>query len=421
MKPKLNSEQSAAVEAIAEFLKGSAPMFVLSGSAGTGKTFCMQHLLERVRGKFAFTAPTNKATRVLADTMKGHKNPPLCRTIYSLLGLRLAANGEVKELTEPDEYVDLSDFAAVVVDEASMVNTKLFAFIQRAADSGTQFIFLGDPAQLPPVGEVASPIWTLPDAACAKLETVMRHDNQILTFVTKIRDDMAQPFRRLRLTSDNDGEQGVWAHSQQRFMATLRDRAGTDAFLKPGKAKAIAWRNVAVAELNTLIRKEIFGEAASAHWLVGDRCVLTAPASDLEGKPLASTDEEGTVESLSVGAHSVHGEFDVWRVSLLTDGNQRINLEFLHESDERAWQRRVAEMAAEARASPRLWKDYWTFVESFHQAKHAYALTAHRSQGSTYDEAFVWVSDILRNSDRLEAFKCLYVAASRPRRALHLA
>jgi len=56
----------------------------------------------------------------------------------------------------------------------------------------------------------------------------------------------------------------------------------------------------------------------------------------------------------------------------------------------------------------------------FHPVKYAYALTAHRSQGSTYENVWVDTSDILYNRERREAFQCLYTACSRPTKRLNL-
>ena len=92
----LNAEQSAALEAIENWLSGSSSFFVLSGGAGTGKTFCIRELVNRVKGRFIFTAPTNKATRALRESVTSKEYHPETRTIYSLLGLRLEPNGEVK-------------------------------------------------------------------------------------------------------------------------------------------------------------------------------------------------------------------------------------------------------------------------------------------------------------------------------------
>jgi len=156
----LTLEQGTALEAITDFLRDpEKQFFLLGGYAGTGKTYCIQHLVGLVRGRLIFTAPTNKATKVLRDTLTTDQYKPETRTIYSLLGLRLEANGEVKELTVPEDPLDLTQYRAVIVDEASMINANLMRFIRQTADTqNVKFIFMGDPAQLPPVGEARSPV-----------------------------------------------------------------------------------------------------------------------------------------------------------------------------------------------------------------------------------------------------------------------
>ena len=183
----LNQEQSSALAAITDWLKSnSSRFFVLQGGAGCGKTYLVRELVNSTRGRFVYTAPTNKATKVLRKSVTTKDYTPECRTIYSLLGLRLEASGEIKELREPEDPIDLSKYTAVVVDEGSMVNASLMKFIEMTAELyAVKFLFLGDPAQLPPVKELRSPIWAIPDFA--ELQTVMRHDNQILTLATKIR------------------------------------------------------------------------------------------------------------------------------------------------------------------------------------------------------------------------------------------
>ena len=185
---ELNLEQGTAIEKIESFLRDpSQQFFLLAGSAGTGKTHCMKALVERIRGKLVFTAPTNKATKVLREALTTDSYKPDCRTIYSLLALRLEANGEIKELTVPEDPVDLMSYRAIIVDEASMINQALFRFIKQVAnEQNLKFIFLGDFCQLPSVKESRSEVWNNANAV-AELSRVMRHDNAILRLATHLR------------------------------------------------------------------------------------------------------------------------------------------------------------------------------------------------------------------------------------------
>lgn len=420
---KLNEEQAEAVGKMLEFLKTPGEYFyLLEGYAGTGKTFSIQELIKLSKGRMIFTAPTNKATRVLRDTLTTKDYKPECRTIYSLLGLRLEPNGEVKELTVPEDPVDLAQYRAVVVDEGSMVNQVLMHHIKKAVkEQKIKFIFMGDPAQLPPVKEKGSPIWTLRDGLASKLERVMRHDNQILTLATALRKVVDHPAPRITLESSNDTNGGVWRCSGEEFDRRLMEAASLGRFSRPGEAKAIAWRNVIVDTMNKRIRHRIFDSAAATTpWLVSDRVILTEPAKDLDDNIIGSTDDEGTITRVQEDWHPVWGEFKIWVLNVTTDDNRPITLRVLHEDHRSAFIRKSEGLAAMARADRKRWHLFWEFKESFHSVRHAYAITAHRSQGSTYEAAFVSWRDILLNQNKQEAFRCLYVACTRPKKELYL-
>lgn len=415
-----NLQQGTAIEKMEDFLRDpAARFFLLSGYAGTGKTYCIQHLIPRVRGRMVFTAPTNKATKVIRDTLASQEYKPECRTIYSLLGLRLEANGEIKELAVPEDPLDLSEYKAIVVDEASMINQTLFKFIELTAkQQGIKFIFMGDPAQLPPVKELRSPIWTAADTV-AELTKVMRFDNQILKLATALRQIVDHPAPKINLTADNDGTEGVWRVSEGEFEQRLLDAAEQGRFSKPNCAKAIAWRNVTVDQLNARIRSRIF-DNPSQPWLPSDRIIITEPAKDLNDEVVATTDDEATVTRVEETWHPTYGEFKVWRISATTDDNRPIVLYALHESFTAQHARKVEELAAAARLDRKRWGLFWDFKDAFHKVRHGYAITAHRAQGSTYDTAFVDWRDILLNRNRGEAFRCLYVACTRAKYRLIL-
>lgn len=418
-KPPLNFEQQAALNDMMAFLaEPSERFYVLSGSAGTGKTFCIRELVNRIKGRLVFTATTNKATKELRRSVTTKEYKPECRTIFSLLGLRLEASGEVKELSAPEDPIDLSAYVAVIVDEASMVNENLRGFIKQAAvDHGVKFIFMGDAAQLPPVGELRSPIWKIERGA--RLLKVERHDNQILTLATRIRDLVDHPAPSIKLASDNDGEQGVWVESRATFEAMIRREAEIGGFSKPNCSKAIAWRNVTVDGLNKLVRNVIFDKPTEM-WLPSDRVIFTSPAKDLDDETIATTDDEGTVDRVGEEYHPIHGDIKIFRITLTLDDGPTVVARVLHPDSQLRFAARCEELAAEARGNSRKWRLFWDYKDSFHQLRHAYALTAHRAQGSTYDTAFVDYRDVLINRNRQEAFRCLYVAATRPKRALVL-
>lgn len=424
----LTTDQRNALEAIESWLKHDEPpsFFVLSGFAGTGKTYLLQLLQARHKGRVVFCAPTNKATRVLKEVLKKPDFNPICRTIYSLLGLRLEANGEVKELAVPEEPLDLTEYYYIVVDEASMVSKVLFEHIQDAArGQNLRFLFLGDKAQLPPVGEAESIVWKEAQAKKADLREIVRYGGPILELVTKIRIAGEQPVPTLILPRPTNQPnltldwEGVERLTNTYFTHSLQHYAKQGVFSKPNAAKAIAWTNARTTVLNRVIREAIFDNVSSP-WVETDRVVFTAPAKDADSEPAASTDDEGTIMSVRETYHPLYSEFKIYSLSIVLDTGLPVTAYVRHESSDAAFVRKSAELADEARSMPKRWKAFWEFKDAFHSVRHAYALTAHRSQGSTFVHAFVDTFDILKNQNRHESFQCLYVACSRAKTRLTL-
>jgi exodeoxyribonuclease-5 len=188
--PSLTVDQRAAEGAFAAWLE--APVdgtpFVLSGFAGTGKTFLSARLLERVeRSGLCWTvvAPTHKAVGVLRHQLElaGLQPTWYPSTIHRLLRLKLRREREIERCEETEQTAaSLEHLGLVLVDEASMVDGTLLEIALRCAHPfGTRLVFVGDPAQLPPVGEAHSPVFALGRAARAELREVVRHQGPSLS------------------------------------------------------------------------------------------------------------------------------------------------------------------------------------------------------------------------------------------------
>jgi len=415
---RLNDEQQVALSAILDFISDPDQfMFVLSGFAGTGKTFLMQEVVARCRGshaKFAFTAPTNKAAKVLR-AITGHA----C-TIYSLLGLRIEKNGELKKLVGGEPPEDLAELDVIFLDEASMVNAALFKLLQDIVKYyKVKIIFLGDSAQLPPVGETRSPVWNLESKAV--LTRIMRYDNQILKFVTEVREQVESFAPCIRIASDNANGEGVWKLLKTQFKEAIYNEAVKGTFADSGKGKVIAWRNVRVAEYNDLIRRAIFGASAMpGNYLVGDRVIATAPCKRGDDS-LLSTDDEAIVESVVTTTHPFRPEYQAYELKCINELGKTIRLMVIHPLSQEKFDNDCQELAHRAKSNPKMWKAFWELKDIFHEIKYGYAITAHRAQGSTYESVFVDSQDILLNRNRKEAFQCFYVANSRAQKRLLLA
>lgn len=405
---KLNNDQTRLLFELNKFWADPyRQYFVLSGQAGVGKTTCMRFFKDLLKKqnediKICMSSPTNKATAVLAEAVA---DPDLTyKTIYSILGLRMQANGEVKELNDTGED-RISDFDLVIVDEGSMVNTVLIDYIKKkTALADTKIVFIGDREQLPPVGEEVSPIWTM-FRIDYELTEVMRHQNSILDFVQSIRGNKKPVFKSpgsdVKIASEDD------------FVAKIEQMA-RDGHFHSGQAKAIAWRNVTVDFLNKLIRSNNAKTQSDDRFVVGDRLVVKEPIIGEGDRIVAATDEEADVIGVEIVRHMKYPTLKAWKVLMRMDcTGSRVTTYVCHEESEEEFQRMLDEFKEKKR-----WDLFWKLKEAFGSVSYGYALTAHRSQGSSFRHVFVDAGDIMLNRKIDERTKCLYVGCSRASKEL---
>lgn len=152
-------EQTELLHYLATFIASGKQhdAFILYGYAGTGKTSVIAALvaaLGHTRLKTVLLAPTGRAAKVLSNY--AHKP---AYTIHKRLYRGDALNPcSTNFFLAPNKDKD----TVFIVDEASMIpgeqSQLLYHLIQHVYSSpGCSLIFVGDTAQLPPVGETQSP------------------------------------------------------------------------------------------------------------------------------------------------------------------------------------------------------------------------------------------------------------------------
>ncbi|NEP19333.1 MAG: ATP-binding domain-containing protein, partial [Leptolyngbya sp. SIO4C1] len=60
----------------------------------------------------------------------------------------------------------------------------------------------------------------------------------------------------------------------------------------------------------------------------------------------------------------------------------------------------------------------WAFRQRFHDVNYAYSLTVHKSQGSTFQDVFVDLPNLMRNPKTVERNQLVYVAFTRAAKRL---
>ena len=227
---KLNECQENAVKNLAPLFneKSNYKVGIIQGSAGTGKTFLVAHVIHKLEEegwKVLVLAPTGRASQVLADKMKGYNISSVPQTIHSYIYKIKPIDYSVNQLTifgstqinsEPSKTIFIIDEGSMIGDvkkegqegEFRLGSGSLLHDLVQCSNiaerNDIRLLFVGDPCQLPPIGKESHETPALDVKALEKilreksiktklikieLDEIMRQDKgTLLDFVTKVRD-----------------------------------------------------------------------------------------------------------------------------------------------------------------------------------------------------------------------------------------
>jgi hypothetical protein len=192
--------------------------------------------------------------------------------------------------------------------------------------------------------------------------------------------------------------------------------------------------------MNDLIRNVIYGEEAkTSKILLGEKLIANNPVIQ-EGYVVLNTNEEFTVTEYEVKMDNlrfmisknpddepveINLKFYDTTVSYLNDNDEeiKVGIEILHEDGEAEFNKfaNVLKLRAiEKRGADKSWLHYYNFLRRYADVSYAYSITAHKSQGSTYNTTFVLEDDIDMNLDIVERNRIKYTAYTRASKKVYI-
>ena len=306
---------------------------------------------------------------------------------------------------------------------------------------------MGDPAQIPPVGKpdcipFREEFYTSLDIKTIDLKKIMRQkgDNPIIDTSVIIRNNLENSYldtgRESLLNKNDEGIEFLNLNNGQvraTFNDTLSKYFNSDNFKEDSEyVKILAWRNKTVETMNNLVRRIIYGDQSfESKILVGEKLIANTPIIEMN-QILFSTNDEFTADSFIIKKEKVkveedEGELKYYEtaVSFLDDEDKKVvyYIDILHEDSESYFHvlaNKLKKVAIEKKGKDKSWIKYYDFLRRFADVGYSYSITCHKSQGSTYNTAFVLEDDIDVNPNIIERNRIKYTAYTRSSKKLYV-
>ncbi len=409
----LSDDQQRAYESVTGLLCSPKRKFsVIEGYAGTGKSTLVKKLLADMpailkmaklmtgnkaidKWEVALTATTNKAAEALHQ-ITGRE----VKTIQSTLCLTVKTcykTQTTKLIPTQNKSKELPRNKILVIDEASYIDNELLRFIDERTED-CKVIYIGDPAQLSPVGSKNTPVFNA-GFTTARLSQIMRQaeGNQIIDLATGFRETVnGKPWPQ-EFVPDGDAIIHMNRDAWEDEIIKEFSRPDWHHF----DSKCLAWTNKTVNFLNKAVRGVVQGEpklqkgdmAVVNRVLRNDNCNLKTDQTVIVTDIYPGTDKD------------VEGEW----VTLNDE-----HTAFLPKSLEA---RKSRELSARKK------KDWTTLAyidQHWIDLRAIFACTINKSQGSTYDKVYIDLDDIAKCNQPNQIARMMYVAVSRARHQVYL-
>jgi len=416
---KLEKKQ---LQAVTSFSGQSGGMYILNGSAGCGKTFTLNIILDILEQQYTslglpfevrLFAPTGKAAKVAAKAT-GRE----CTTIHRGLSYNPQEGFQFNEKNPLP--VD-----CVVIDESSMLDIMLASQLFSALPKHCKVILLGDTKQLPSIGagNVLGDLIASEVIPVVTLDVVKRQgkDSGIVANATKIIAGEIPPAE---------------ADTSDAFIIRQPDAARTHIMLLRSIQRLMNARGLSIEEIQVLCpQRKGEGGTYVLNWLIQqhfngkqdglriENCKFTKIGIDGESADPAAESQQLTLYFTRGDKviHTVNNYSKVWYAK--DDNGEYIeNKELLGITNGECGvieeiYLEATEQGEEPVVVVRYEDGYVKYSEGLDELDHCYAMTVHKSQGSQWKAVIMIVLDehrhMLNNSifytgyTRAQQFVCV--------------
>ena len=424
------------------------PLFILKGYAGTGKTTLLSafvNALNQLNKKTILLAPTGRAAKVFAQR-SGKTALTIHKKIYRK---QTVAGGGVRLEVSPNLHTN----TLFIVDEASMIGDytlqndgsisprNLLEDVVSYAFSGKKckLIFIGDNAQLPPVGSDYSPALSFDfmttnfprlNVFQFQMKEVLRqaNDSDILFNATKLRSSPDGTFPRFEIRGNRGLTRLEGDELQEELESSFSNYGKHDTII-------ITRSNKRANLFNQQIRARIFWYDERING--GDQLMVVKNnyfwLDDQSAAGFIANGEIVEVERLGTTEQIYGFDFVDARIKLLDYPQMdaievKLLLDVLEEEQANLSRKRMKHLFFEVEADysweknkkkryERVMKDpYFNAL----QVKYAYAITCHKSQGGQWGSVFVDQGYLTEEMLDRSYFRWLYTAFTRSTEQLYL-
>jgi len=534
---EMTEDQNKVLNELLEFVTNpSKNEILLIGYAGTGKTTLVTKLISdliknKLCKKITIAAPTHKAVNIAksklfdnVDSSKELSKNINIMTIHRLLNYQsyIDTNSGEKYFAKGKVNPNWMIYDLIVIDECSMLSNQIISditeILANPANSKVKIIYVGDPAQLPPVNQTDSKIFNR-DIKKLILDKIIRTNiNEIMELsndhrkwiLSKKNDDIPNVFKyncdQINIYSTQNKENIKWLDN---FIKIINgsEKKYLDNNDKYDNNIILTWTNKKCNNYNQYVRQKIFNKKDLDHYEIGEILIF----NDFHRYKIKDNNDDSNNENehfnniknnyvsfytseqvkliqiektkykldpiifkintiltsdlndkfkqkIQTINNIIDQELDTYTLQVkrinevkMNEANAQIHTIYtIHPKSERKFleiNESFEEIVIKLRKTcyknidqlkkdnmtkcnlqaevdkklNKLYKDWQTnVIDKFAQLNYGYSITVHKSQGSTFKNVFIDISDILENNNVDETSKCLYTAITRSSNSLEL-